>query len=256
MRRYTLLIAAFLFIGPAAIAADGGKEDPGRLFYAANVLYEKGEYSKAVEEYLKILDADIESGNLYYNIGNGFFKLGKIGYAILSYEKAKRFMPGDRDLKANLEYARSFVEDGSSEPRPERLLLRAVNGPFRSFNLRTLAIAAIALNVIFVILSVLNIMKPSFYRKTFIFYFAVAALFFAALASFVLRHYDEALTQHGIVVDKTAECMYEPVEKSTVYYKVYEGQDVIVLTTRNGWRRIRRSDGKVGWVKEAAVEEI
>ena len=48
--------------------------DPNKLFYSANSLYEKREYEKALEEYNKILAMGIDSGPLYYNMGNSYFK--------------------------------------------------------------------------------------------------------------------------------------------------------------------------------------
>ena len=76
------------------------------------------------------------------------------------------------------------------------------------------------------------------------------------LGAFAIRFYDEKILHRGIVVEKDVECKYEPIDKSTTFYRPQEGEFVAVVKTRDGWRQIKRIDGKVGWVKQEAVEEI
>lgn len=115
MKKLILIAIVFFSLAGIAIAEDEKPADPNKLFYSANSSYEKREYSKAIEEYNKILDLGIDSGPLYYNMGNSYFKSGKLGMAILYYAKARRLMPYDSDLKANLNYARSLVETSAAE---------------------------------------------------------------------------------------------------------------------------------------------
>jgi SH3-like domain-containing protein len=76
------------------------------------------------------------------------------------------------------------------------------------------------------------------------------------LSAAAVKYYDENMLKHGIVVKKEVECKYEPIDSSTTYYTLREGGDVIILSTKSDWRQIRRSDGRTGWVKRDAVEEI
>ena len=73
---------------------------------------------------------------------------------------------------------------------------------------------------------------------------------------FGVRYYSEEAFNRGIVVDKNAECRYEPIDKSAVYYNVKEGEEVLILRAKNGWKEIKKTDGKVGWVLSGAVQEI
>ncbi|MBU1038451.1 MAG: tetratricopeptide repeat protein, partial [Candidatus Omnitrophica bacterium] len=112
MKRAILLISAALVIfSGTASAVEEKKSDPNQLFYTANHSYESRDYVKAMEGYVAILESGLESGNLYYNIGNGYLKMGRLGQAILCYERAKRLIPHDSDLRANLTYARSLAEN-------------------------------------------------------------------------------------------------------------------------------------------------
>ena len=80
-------------------------QSPDDLMKSANKFYQDGNYQLAVESYQKILGQGFESGALYYNLGNAYFKTGKLGYAIFSYEKGLKIDPNDEDLSYNLKIA-------------------------------------------------------------------------------------------------------------------------------------------------------
>ena len=255
MKRYiALLILAAAVCSQAADAAEK-KPDPTQLFYNANQAYEKRDYVKAVEDYVAILDMGLESGPLYYNIGNGFLRLGKVGYAILCYEKAGRLMPQDSDLKANMAYARSLAAPSAVSAPEENVVLRSVKGLFADMSLTMIALAALVLYLAVIVMASFFILSPAARRFRLVFIFIILAVL-ASLVGFGVRFYDEQLLHHGVVVQKSVECKYEPIDKSTTYYKLQEGADVLILKTREGWRQIRRPDGKVGWVKKESVEGI
>ena len=252
-----IAIAVFIVVVvcQAGLCADQKKTDPNQLFYNANRSYEKRDYVKAVEDYVAILDMGLENGTLYYNIGNGFLKLGKVGYAILCYEKAGRLIPQDSDLKANLAYARSQVEAPAMAIPQENVILKGIKRLFEDFSLNMIALAALVLYLSVILIASFLMMSPAVRRFRF-FSLLIIAFFLASLVGFGVRYYDEEILKHGIVVGREIECKYEPIDKSTTYYRLQEGNDVLVMKTRDGWRQIRRLDGKIGWVKKEAVEEI
>ncbi len=254
----TLTLTLTFFASPSLLLAeDTQTTDPYKAFYHANTLYEKGEYQKAIDQYLAIVNHGLEGGNLYYNIGNAFMKSGKIGYAILYYEKAKRYMPGDGDLKSNLDYARSLlVENKTIEPNAKRYILALLEKPLRDFNLTALLITVVISYIVFLGALFMFIALPSWRRKTVIFVFIVGILFLVILAEFWIRYYDEVLCTHGIVLQKEVAAKYEPIDKATVFFKLYDGQEVRILKTRLEWRQVERADGKVAWVEKDAIQEI
>jgi tetratricopeptide (TPR) repeat protein len=252
------MLLIFMMLFSFADLADCAEEsqDPSSLFYKANTFYEQRDYEKASQEYAKILDIGSESGALYFNIGNTFFKMGKIGYAILAYKKAQRLIPGDSDLKSNLAYAESLTEDSALQSLPQNRITWLFNFPFREYNLNTLSIIFAVLYLMLIGMLLTGIIAPVFKRRMTILFYPVLIGFILTVGSFSIRYYDEEMLDHGVVVAKEAECKYEPIDKSNNYFTLKEGQKVLVLTTRNGWRRIKRLDGKLAWVKSDAVEEI
>jgi tetratricopeptide (TPR) repeat protein len=255
MTKYILPVIILLSCLNLAIAQETSN-DPSHLLYKGNSLYERRDYDKAIEEYQKILAEGIESGPLYYNTGNAYFKTGKIGYAMLYYKKALRLMPADSDLKSNLSYVQSLTEDSGLQPQAVNKFLWLVSIPFKEFTLNGVTRILIILYLIIMVLIMGGIVSQPFKRRaTFIFY-PMLILFLLTLAGFSARYYNEEVLTRGIAVAKEAECKYEPIDKSTTYFTLKEGQEVLVLKTRNGWRRIKRVDGKLAWVKSDAVEEI
>ena len=257
MRKFILIAVALIALVGTAVSEDAVQKDPNKLFYSANNLYEKREYEKALDEYKKILDMGIASGPLYYNIGNCYFKMGKLGYAILFYDKARRVMPQDVDLKSNLSYARSLVEASSSADIPRRNPFeRLVKAPFRNFSLNRIAVMALVFYLLFIALQIIVIVNPVFAKKTRLLYAAALLFFVISLGAFAMRYYDDEILKKGIVVQRDVDSKYEPIDKANTFYKLQEGERVSVLNTRDGWRRVKRIDGKTGWVRQEAVEEI
>ena len=256
MKKLILTAAIFFSLVGALSAGDEQPLDPNKLFYNANSLYEKREYEKALEEYKKILDMGIDSGCLYYNMGNSYFKMGKLGYAILYYEKAKRIMPQDNDLKSNLSYAKSLVGTSTVDIPRRNPVVTLVKTPFKDFSMNAIAICALIFYLIFIALQIAFIINPVLAKKLRLIYVVILIFFIVNLGALAIRYYDEAMQRRGVVIQRDVDCRYEPIDRSTTFYKLQEGDRVSILKTRDGWRQIKRIDGKAGWVRQEAVEEI
>jgi tetratricopeptide (TPR) repeat protein len=251
------LVLLFIAILPAGMPfAENAAKDSSELFRQANIFYEARDYAKAIESYVSILDSGVESGNLYYNIGNSFFKLGKLGYAILCYDRAARLKPRDSDIRSNLEYARSLVDDPGYGTLQADTLSRVILLPFRAFNLGLLTLVVAALYIMTAILLVVTILYRLLGRRLRYVTAAFVIIFVYSLAAFGLRYRDEVILKHGIIIQANVEAKYEPIDKSTTYYKLNEGCEVIILKSANDWRKIKRADGKKAWVRKDAVEAI
>ena len=115
----TCAVLLFLLVLLVLPSRAGAEENPGRvinpqaLFYQANSLYEEGRYEEAAAAYRQLLDHGDDSGSLSFILGNTYFRMGRTGWAVLYYEKAKRLIPRDADLRANLGYALEGVDEGT-----------------------------------------------------------------------------------------------------------------------------------------------
>ena len=99
-----LFLILFLFTGVYA-------QQPKQLFQKANQAYQNQNFQQAIELYQNILGQGYQATEIYYNLGNAFFRLNNLGQAILNYEKALKLNPNDPDIRYNLELANLRVVD-------------------------------------------------------------------------------------------------------------------------------------------------
>ena len=257
MRRIAALCLLLLLgASQSPVYADISAPEADSLFHAGNALCKEGSYVEALRKYDTILQGGLESGPLYYNIGNCFLALKKPGYAILFYERAMRIMPHDSDLRSNLAFA--LERAGRDEP-PEtnrRRIVRALLRPVRSLSRGALTMTALAVYMFTTLLIALFILNPLL-RKRLRFVITVlilVSLYLVAVCG--MRYHREVGLVHGVVVAAKAPCSYEPIEKSATYFTLREGAPVRFLSDRGDWQQVESDDGKVGWAKRSAVERI
>lgn len=77
----------------------------------ADEAYQKNQFSEAAAMYEQILQTQGESADIYYNLGNAYFKMKNTPKAVLNYERALLLSPGDADIRFNLDMARSKTVD-------------------------------------------------------------------------------------------------------------------------------------------------
>jgi len=108
MKRMTQGFLIFLFF---MITAQGFCQTAEEIYAKANLNYENWEYEKAISLYETLVKMDRTSPEVFYNLGSSFFKLRKIGKAIVNYERARRIAPRDRDMRLNLKLAKEMAVD-------------------------------------------------------------------------------------------------------------------------------------------------
>lgn len=227
--------------------------NPAVAFYRGNNYYEQAKYDEAIAEYQMVLNAGYESGNLYYNLANAYFKKGLLGEAILNYKRAERLIPYDVDLKANLGYARSAVQQPVVQVANlfVRLLANVVGG----FSADSLTVfLAILYIIIFACATGLLFIKAG-QRPLRVLLLLSCAVFIIAAAGFFIK-INQISQPWAVVLDREAAARYEPFDSATAYFEVFQGQEVLLVKKKGDWAFVKRPDGKAGWVKSASIEKI
>ncbi len=251
--KYTVLCFALIFITGSLLHAQNDQErDPGYIFYKANSLYEAGKYDEAIKIYSELIDKGLESGNLYYNIGNSYFKKGELGRAILNYERANKLIPGDSDLKSNYDFALSKVRNVISVTSVP--FLKKVLALYKSFSMNGLTILLSAIYIILLlVLFLFFIVRPGVRHKTI---FAACLILFLLLTSYALFDRIHSDNRGAVLISADSDARFEPIEDATVHFTLYEGTKIYVIQQKRDWFKIRRQDGKVGWINKDDVEII
>lgn len=249
-----LLCVALSAAGAVAQSAGNVGSDPHTAFYEGNAAYRDGRYADAVRAYERVRAAGVESGALYFNLGNAYFKNRQTGLAILNYERAMRWLPRDPDVHANLAYARQVAQDVEEDASVwERLLLflggRATTGE--------LATAAGALWCALWALLATRLAVPRWgtglWRGALL-TGALCAVCAGNLAARVVR--TEVGRTVVVTVSGQTPVRFEPAPSGTEYFRVHEGVLLEVTEQREGWWQVRRRDGRRGWVSADAVTEM
>lgn len=227
------------------------------FFKEAEQLYSSGDYNAALEKYAAIESSGKESKALYYNMGNAYFKLNKVGPSILYYERALRMSPGDEDVLFNLQLAKLRTVD-QFEKMPvffvNKLCLEVSNW-FNS------TIWAVLFNIIFGLMIAgiaLFLFSNSYQNKRGIIVGIVLSFIIAiTLLLFAYSKYEIELSNHeGVIFVPNTYVKSSPDENGTDVFMLHEGTKVEVLEDLNGWYRIRVEDGKKGWVIIGAIAII
>ncbi|MCX5696425.1 MAG: tetratricopeptide repeat protein [Candidatus Omnitrophica bacterium] len=248
-----LSAAVLVFCCGGAVSCAQPGFNPEDSFSEANSLYRHNQYDAALAEYEKILDNGFLSGNIYYNLGNCYFKKGELGRAILNYERAKSFIPGDSDLRSNYEYARSSLNLGP-DVLPGSWFIRTLDKAFAGMNINVLALAVSLIYLLILVLTALRVLldrKIRFYKTIIV---GIALVFVVSAAA--LYRKIEFLDHGAVVIAKEIEAKFEPLEKATAYFTLPEGTKVMVVDSSGNWLKVKRSDNKVGWVDRAGISLI
>lgn len=221
------------------------------LFFSANEAYKEGGFQEAVDGYSQLIQSGHESGHLFYNLGNAYFRLNELGWAILNYERARLLMPRDADLNFNLRYARDQMQDAVAESQG---LMNTTFFWLDTFNLYELFWSFAVLNVVFWAILVTRL----FVRPDWIFYpFLVALIvWFIAGFSFGLKWYQVHTDERAVIVQEEISVLAGPDINDTVLFKLHAGTEVCHERSEDGWSLVSLPDKKRGWVKKEAVERI
>jgi tetratricopeptide (TPR) repeat protein len=243
-----------LLAGASAFATEAPPVSPHTTFFHANALYKDGQYGAAANEYEQLLHSGLQSGNLYFNLGNAYFKAGEKGKAILNYERAYRLMPSDPDLDANLAYARSQTGAEACTPALwERLAFPAAH---RMATGRLVWLTSGLYTLVLLALAAYRLWPR---RPRWLIYTAAAAGALVVVSSTSLAEQvlaDDWQRQGVLVTSGETPARFEPADNGTVHFTLKEGSLIRILDTRQGWLQIARCDGRRGWLPKSAVGEL
>jgi tetratricopeptide (TPR) repeat protein len=239
-----------LFISLLCVLTHAFAIDPVATFKEANNLYSKNQFEEAVKMYKLVCDAGYASADLYFNLGNGYFKTNNIKEAILYYERAKLLKQGDKDIEYNLEMARSLTVD-KINALPELFFitwikwvrdLLTLNG-WTILCLATFVITLVAL-LLYLISSRLSLKKTGFWIGVFALVVSLTSLGMGIQ----LKHAQTA-NNTAIIFSSPVTLKSSPADSGTNLFILHEGTKVEILDKVGEWRWVRISDGNRGWIK-------
>ncbi len=245
---FYLFILYFLTLGtvfPGAARSD----DVLSQIAIANDHYANRQYQEASNIYQELVELGNKNGYLFYNLGNAYLRLEQIGPSILNYTRAKRFLPRDESLDANLRYAILKTQDQLEPPS-----LRGLSTIFfwmQNFSQMEHLVFLAIINLIFwLTLGVWFIRRSEFCnltRKT------MMAILFISVLSTGVKITLESETTTGVVLAKAIEVKSAIGANNVTLFQLHEGSVVSIIARENDWYQVELNDGKKGWAQKEFI---
>ena len=220
----------------------------GRGFLQGEPGLQGRRFQEAIEEYLRLIRSGYGGGQIYYNLGNAYFRAGQLGRAILEYKRAQLLIPRDPDLNFNLSHARDQIRDAIEEPSG---FIEATFFWLKSFNLNELFWSFALLNLLLWAILIIRL----FHKSEWFYYVLLLILtsWFVGGLSFGLKYYWISSDDRAVILQKEVDILAGPEEGDTVLFKLHEGTVVYKERSEDGWSLVRLPDKKRGWVKSGAI---
>ncbi|WP_303013414.1 tetratricopeptide repeat protein [uncultured Bacteroides sp.] len=219
--------------------------------------YIKEDYATAIQIYETLLK-DGEAAEVYYNLGNSYYKTGEIAKAVLNYERALLLQPGNGDIRANLEVARAKTID-KVEPIPEVFFVSWTKSLINSMSVDAWATWGIISFVLLIVALYFFIFSKQIMQKKIGFISGIVFLVITVCSNLFASQQKENLVNRdeAIVMNPSVTVRSTPSESGTSLFILHEGRKVgIKDNSMKEWKEIRLEDGKVGWVPASAIEVI
>ena len=240
-----------------ATALNAAAQTPQQLMQRGNDAYAKGDFVAAAQAYNAVLDAGYESADLYYNLGNVYYRQGEYGLSILNYERALRLKPNFRDDKQNLDLADSKTEDQIAA-LPEIFLAQWAHSVVAWFSPTGWRICTLILLTLLGTAVVLFLLSRDYAWRKGALIGGIVTLVFLLLciactisASVRYNRHNQAIVTAPMAVVKSS-----PEENSIDKLVLHEGTKVNIEETLGEWHKIQIADGNNGWLQTDEVTII
>lgn len=255
MRKHIILFVIglkYLIISLNSFAVDADS-----IMIEANQAYIRGEYSYASELYEEILSSGLHSSDLYYNLGNAYFKQNMLANAILNYERAWLLKPFDEQIEYNLELARSRTVD-RIEQVPEIFYKRWWKRFILGQSVDGWAKTGLTMLVFSFILILWYFFSPTSRMKKLTFFAAIALTMITLVSFFAAQRQYSQVHQKtdAIVFAPRVTVKSAPADTSPDLFVIHEGTKVRITNELGGWAEIRLENGHVGWLQREFVRAV
>ena len=231
-------------------------QSPEDVFLEGNSHYEGGRYAAAAAAYRGLLRYQIRDPVLEYNLANAEFRLGNLGQAILHYERALRLDPTDREIGANLEFARSYRHD-QVEPEQQAAIMRWMRGLQDRLGPDRQAWAVLAVVWLIAALQAWCFSRPRGWSATYGWLLGALLLVLAvSSASWYSTLHRLEGRRSAIVLEQVVEVLAGPGYNNPALFTVHEGLDLWIRGERDEWLQVSLPNGLHGWIAKDAVGEV
>ncbi len=227
------------------------------LFKEANSHYQLEAYDLAVKSYKDILNKGVASSELYFNLGNAYYKTNNIAEAIYYYEKALVLNPSHKDAKVNLAFANRGIID-SIKVLPKSAFEKFNNSVLAIFSFNNWAKIAVVLSLFAGALWLLFFFSVQSGLKKLFFTMGIV-LSVLCVVSLVVTNQQYQRAKHktsAIVFANEVAIKNAPRKNASEVFTLHQGTKVEILDEVGAWQKIKIADGQIGWLLEATIRVL
>ena len=251
MKKIKIILSLLLILTSGILSAQES------VLKEAATAYTQEDYAKAIELYEGILKNSGSSAEIYYNLGNAYFKAGKIAPAILNYERALLNNPADKDTRFNLEIANLRKVD-KIEPVDEFFLTKWFRSVQNLLSVDTWASLGITCFLLLIGCLILYFFSKWMKLRKMGFYLGILMLLIVVFSNIFAWNQKKALDtrQGAIIFAPTVTVKSSPDTSGTDLFVLHEGTKVFIKSSLGDWYEIEIEDGNVGWIRQKDLERI
>lgn len=219
--------------------------------------YMRNDYASAIQIYESLLKKG-EAAEIYYNLGNSYYKADNVAKAILNYERALLLQPGNADIRANLEIARSKAIDKVVSV-PEIFFVSWLKSLINMLGVDAWAKWGIAFFILLLVSCAFFFFSKQVLMKKIGFSAGILFFVLVVLSNVFAAQQKSALTNRNeaIVLIPSVTVRSTPSESGVGLFILHEGRKVEIKDgSMREWKEIRLEDGKVGWLPASSIENI
>jgi tetratricopeptide (TPR) repeat protein len=249
-----------IFITFTLISATLGSllaQKPQMLIEKADKLYAESKYQDAINNYEAVVGQRLQNAELYYNLGNAYFKIKNIPAAILNYERAYLLNPEDEDIQFNLDLARTYTVD-EIEALPEFFLVSYVKSIRNWFNSNSWAYIALFSFALVLALGLFFWFSRSFEIRRYAFGVAVflSVIFVVSLIFSISQKNQIDKRNTAIVFAPVVSAKSSPDDSGKDLFILHAGTKVELIRPVGDWCEVKIADGNKGWIQKTDFQRI
>lgn len=252
MKIFRLIFAGLILFFVIAVGVPSAFSDQNALMKKANQDYRDGKYEAAAKLYEELI-SERSSAELYYDLGNAYFRAGKTGLSVLNYERARRLAPRDRDVLSNLKHVQNTIEYEIKDNRPWfiRFFAKAISY-YRVEECWVFGLLVYLLFMLWLFIRTILKNRPIWSTSCVVLLVLAVLSFVPVIGKYTLF----GMRNQAVVTASKSEVRYGPSMSDRLAFRLVEGLIVQIVDEREDWYRIELRDGQSGWVLKSEVTAV
>jgi hypothetical protein len=215
-----------------------------QVFDQGVAAYHQQSFPAAIGSFEQLIDEGVVRKEVFFNLGNAYYRNGELAPAIVNYERAWQLDPGVETVGENLDRAVGQTERALPRPRPPAWEEGLFFWHARQTAGEGLTVAAVSWTLGWLLLMIRAARPWPYLRGAAWIALAVAGVFGA---SWWIKSHPP---QVAVAAEARVPVRYGNRAGETVRFELYEGDRVRVEQRAKGWARVRTADGERGWTEE------